>query len=487
MREGTYFPTAAIEFANSGEAGRWITVAAYPGERPIFDFVNYPLEPQGASAPFPHDLGAILIRYKEYIALDGLEVRNSRKMGINVRDSSHVEVRNCTVDNTFSCGIGVWNSSNVKVTGNTLTRSTQRSLRSYGDPNKEPPHEALSLGGATEFEVAYNHVYNGGKEGIDIKEVSANGTVHHNYVHNMPRQGLYADAWFGLLHDVVFHDNVVHDCEWGMVLSAEGSANATREKGTAKNVIFRNNLVYNNRASGFYLGMWGGDNEREGVWVYNNTFVNNGSMGHWSGPTGNIDLRSQNVKKLYVFNNICVDGGAFEIGSYDNPNENGYDLWATNEVIVSHNLLGALKPFSGGGYPAGYGGNYSTNGENIVLGDPQFVSKASRVFLLKENSPARGVGMEFDGLSTEPDMGAFAYGVENVAHQPQLRIMDEGAVEVTLQAQPWLKYIPATSDDLVTWHNDATTGGHPLMLRKILRADVTGASFVRFETKWLSE
>ena len=46
----------------------------------------------------------------------------------------------------------------------------------------EPPHEALSIGGAVDFEVAYNHVYDSDKEGIDIKETSKRGKVHHNLV-----------------------------------------------------------------------------------------------------------------------------------------------------------------------------------------------------------------------------------------------------------------------------------------------------------------
>ena len=35
------------------------------------------------------------------------------------------------------------------------------------------------------------------KEGIDVKETSARGRVHHNLVHHLRRQGIYVDAWFG--------------------------------------------------------------------------------------------------------------------------------------------------------------------------------------------------------------------------------------------------------------------------------------------------
>ena len=76
----------------------------------------------------------------------------------------------------------------------------------------EPPHEALSIGGAVNFEVAYNHVYDSDKEGIDIKETSKRGKVHHNFVHNVDRQGFYVDAWFGEISDIEIFSNVIHDC-----------------------------------------------------------------------------------------------------------------------------------------------------------------------------------------------------------------------------------------------------------------------------------
>jgi hypothetical protein len=54
----------------------------------------------------------------------------------------------------------------------------------------EPPDEAISIGGAMDFEVAYNLVEDSDKEGIDIKETSSGGTVHHNFVHRMHPQGI---------------------------------------------------------------------------------------------------------------------------------------------------------------------------------------------------------------------------------------------------------------------------------------------------------
>ena len=97
---------------------------------------------------------------------------------------------------------------------------------------------AISVAGSHHFEVAWNHVYNGQKEGIDVKETAAFGTVHHNYVHDCKRQGLYIDGWFGKLEQLEMNENVVHNCEAGIALSSEDGPNT-------KNLRIHHNLVYN--------------------------------------------------------------------------------------------------------------------------------------------------------------------------------------------------------------------------------------------------
>src|SRR5688572_28888713 len=103
----------------------------------------------------------------------------------------------------------------------------------------EHPHEAISVMGADHFEVAWNHVHHCGKEGIDVKEVARRGVVHHNWVHDVPRQALYCDAWFGLLEDVEWFSNVAHDAMWGLTFSVEGQGSEMRNVRAHHNVLYR--------------------------------------------------------------------------------------------------------------------------------------------------------------------------------------------------------------------------------------------------------
>jgi hypothetical protein len=115
----------------------------------------------------------------------------------------HIHLINCKTDRSYNSGIGIWYADHVKVLHCEVVRANEPAIRVPEQPmGREAPHEAISICGAKHFEVAYNHIHHGFKEGIDVKEVSAHGVVHHNYVHDMLRQGLYVDAWFGLLHDV---------------------------------------------------------------------------------------------------------------------------------------------------------------------------------------------------------------------------------------------------------------------------------------------
>ncbi len=305
LRGGTYKLDHALSIQVKGTAQAWISLEAAPKERPILDFIG-----AKPSARFG-DQGAVDLRSAAYVRLKGLEVRNSYYAGIFVqRGCKFIDIQNCRVDLTFMPGIGVWNSEDVRIVGNEVTRANDPSMRLFGNPENECPHEAISVAGVKRFEVAWNHVHHSIKEGIDVKEVSAHGTVHHNYVHDLHRQAYYADAWFGRLEDVEFFSNVAHDCEWGQVISAEGKSSEL------KNVRVHHNLLYRNRASGIYFGTWGGNGPRSGIRIHHNTLFQNGRNGHWAGATGNIDVRASNVRDLTIERNLLADGGAFQIALF---------------------------------------------------------------------------------------------------------------------------------------------------------------------------
>lgn len=317
LRAGTYALTEPLRLANSGTESAWITWSAYPRARVVLDAQAVQVSPPSGKPPFSQDQGAVQIENLAYIKLQRLEVINSHNAGITVRNSHHIRLSNNTTQQTFSSGIGVWNSQDIKVLGNTVINANNLKLEGFPYKDSEAPHEAISLGGAQRFEVAYNHVHHGHKEGIDIKESSQRGRVHHNYIHDMPRQGLYIDSWGSLLESVEMDSNVVHDCRGaGFALSAEG------EGAIARDISLHHNLIYNNWGTGILFSTWGNDGPRENIKIYNNTVHHNGfgkpnpgEQYHWI--TGGLYLFSDRLQDVEIHHNSFSDNTGFQIGYRD--------------------------------------------------------------------------------------------------------------------------------------------------------------------------
>ncbi len=323
MRQGHYELTRPIHVENAGRADAWISFVAYPGEQPVFDGINV-LRAFIQEGQSPLDNGLFQIERVSYVRVIGLAIINSHDAGFTIRDSSDVDLINNSTSETFSSGIAVWDTAHsdhvtnhIRILGNTVTGATRASAAlSEGLASKDGPHEAISIGGAHNFEVAYNHVSDSDKEGIDVKETSSEGVVHHNVVHNLPRQGLYVDAWFGLLRNVQFNSNVVHDCKGaGIVVSVEQGKEVA-------DVKIDGNLIFDNAGSGIYFSGWGANNLRQNIEVSNNTVVHNGYGEPEPGReyywlTGGLYLYSTNIRNVKIAHNTFRDNRGFQIGYSD--------------------------------------------------------------------------------------------------------------------------------------------------------------------------
>jgi hypothetical protein len=402
IRGGVYELPHQVLPDDSGRADAWITYAAYPGEVPILDASAIDNTRAGL---FSHDAGSFNIERKAYIRVIGLTVRNSHQAGFMVRDSQHVELLNNTAHTTFGPGIGVWRTDgtdgrteHIKVLGNTVTRANTWEMLPLGYVRQgEPPHEAISIAGAHHFEVAYNHVHNCDKEGIDVKETSAHGRVHHNYIHHLDRQGLYVDAWFGVLEDVEVDHNVVHNCRGaGLAISVEGGH-------AAKHVRIHHNLLYNNSGTGILFGRWGGDGLRTGIRITNNTVHRNGcgpanppTQYHWI--TGGLYLFSANLQDVEIVDNLFSDNCAFPIGYSDPYLAEGGEIagvLAAKGIVIARNLIHAPTAVTYPirvGWPDNYADVYATEGEDALLAEPQYVAPAEGNFHLQPGSPGQEMG-----------------------------------------------------------------------------------------------
>jgi hypothetical protein len=171
---------------------------------------------------------------QSYINISGLKVQNAlpEGSGISVGRSRHVRIENCHIANTAYSGIIVDFSAHVSVLKNEVEKGCQKG-----------GEETISVKRSEYVEVNYNHIHHTKHEGIDVKEGSHHVNVIGNNIHDVERQGLYADAWDKPTYEIRFFNNVVHNCGFGIVVSGEMG-------GMLSDIWFCNNVVYNNRGPG---------------------------------------------------------------------------------------------------------------------------------------------------------------------------------------------------------------------------------------------
>ena len=320
LRNGTYELDKPFRPLRDGKAGKWIVYRSMPGEKAVLDGQKILTveNDAGRETLFSRTTqGIVQIEKVSYVKFENLGVINSRAAGFIIRGpSKHLILDGCTADLTYNSGIGIWYADSIQVLRCEVTRANDIDYRNEGLRRPgEAPHEAISICGARFFEVAYNHVHHCYKEGIDCKEVSCHGVIHHNLVHDVPRQAYYVDAWFGLLEDVELHNNKAFNCAWGFAISVEGKESEVR------NIRFHHNIIYNMKAAGVLFGVWGENRLRSDIHIFNNTFYKCGSPRWFSGGVGSIDILSKNFKDVYIYRNICDKGWDYEMGFSFEPGE----------------------------------------------------------------------------------------------------------------------------------------------------------------------
>lgn len=340
---GEYKLSSQFKPFRSGLSGKWILYRAAPNEAVVFDgnLIKKVVQ-KGDSVQFSRQTqGLFQIEKVNYLRFENIEVRNSDAAGFIVRgpECKKIELIGCRSDHSHNSGIGLWYCDSVLVSHCEIVGANDNSDQYYNPGQRkggEAPHEAISICGAQFFEVAYNHLHDCFKEGIDCKEVSKHGVIHHNLVHDLPRQAYYSDAWFGLLEDVEFHSNTAYNCMWGFGISVEGKGSELR------NVRFHHNLIYNMTGSGILFGMWGNNLLRTDIYIYNNTFYHCGSPQVFSGGVGSIDVLSKNFRDVYIYRNICDKGWDYEMGFTFTSKEVEQSLKEQN-FIAAENLFEGAK------------------------------------------------------------------------------------------------------------------------------------------------
>ena len=183
----------------------------------------------------------IIIAQSNGITVDGLTVRGIAGLGVLTWRASHVVLRNLTIEWTSQSALMLSHGRPADPMVQDLAveycRVNQSNLGLWRDRENEDPQkrqhdmrsETMSLARWDGFNVHRNHISNSLMEGIDFKEGSRNGEIHHNIVEQCRSAGIYANEG----RDTKIHHNIVrrigyYDPQNGEGLS-RGGAYLTRK------------------------------------------------------------------------------------------------------------------------------------------------------------------------------------------------------------------------------------------------------------------
>lgn len=393
IKSGTYYPATRIVPANSGTSVAPIIYRAEVKGEVIID---------GSSASSPTSADRLALFNivgteaipKSWIIVDGLRIINSAWAGFSARFSDHITFENCSTFNTGASGIVAANSSNITVLRNVVQQACVFPSTAQGTS------ECITMASVNGFDVGYNSVsdrmtdLSNGGEGIDAKNASMNGKIHHNTVFNLIRVGIYVDAYQRDLSNVEVYANEVYSCIRG------GITVASEEGGVADGIKIHDNMVYNISRIGIRVAGYLNNGPLQNIDIYQNTVFNCGFGGVYENAGLLLEASNNANYGINIRNNI-VSGCPRQIKSNNSQNF---------PVSIDNNLFfGAIGSFSA-----------NTAVTNTINADPLFMNSTGNNFRLQAASPAidRAVGSPtsveditgltrpVDGLS---DLGAFEY------------------------------------------------------------------------------
>lgn len=324
LREGVYSRKIRLYGGVQGRENAYITIAAMPGEKVIFDgsgLNGHDQDQDGPSMFWLYGCG--------YVQLTGFEVRNAHG-----RDASaillepgthHVVVSDLTIQNITTpspnsedhcCNAILLMGRGSSAISNVLL------FRNYIHDCKTGWSEAISVAAnVSSVNIVANQLNNTGNIAICFAGNYGNapssvdhpkhGLVFGNIVTNChcgydTGFAIYADG----TQDVDFIYNTVRDCDGGIEAGAE-------ESGSTHTILIAGNLLVNCAEAAIGIGTPGGGGHVHSVTVYENRYRN---VGWLSGGAAILRFGAGNVKSYdnyYIENDAELDLPSFD--TYENP------------------------------------------------------------------------------------------------------------------------------------------------------------------------
>ncbi len=425
IRGGIYSQNIVI--TKSGTEGNYITIRNYPNEKAIFDHTNYST-----------DGGAIIELSKvNYIHIQGLKLCNknlksSSGYGILMRQGNHiiikdVEISNINVPDPKSSKVG---ANAIILYGNNASVPISNVIIDgcYVHDCQTGWSEAISVNGNSEYvNVINSKVENIGNIGLDFAGhfnackdssldqarycVAVGNVVSKCVSPNATSYGLYNDGG----RDNIFDRNIVYECSGGIEIGSEEGAKYSDYP--VKNVVVKNNLVYNNTQAGLSVG--GYDNDDTGIVyntkIYNNTLVNNGNS-----DSGN-ELGINKTSGTDIRNNIFYKDNDLETVKIRFTEDLAGNLTFKNNCYYSTRTESNFKVVRYGETFRGFDNWKTASGETGIYKNPNFGEE----YNLLKNSPCIDAGDstadsgKYDILSNKRninniDIGCYEYNGSEV-------------------------------------------------------------------------
>jgi parallel beta-helix repeat protein len=411
VRGGVY--KEQITITASGSASQPITVAAFPGERPILDgSYSLPGGPVGATDPRSGNTmvyAPLLGIEGSFITVRGFEVTRSHGRGIRIWPGANVTLEDNWVHDNREAGILVLGADDQHYASNHIVRNNRiwhnADLATYDrSPSTLDWPGALLIRWARNIIVEGNTVYNNWGEGI-LPSAADHITLRGNTVYDNYAVQIYVERTADIVieRNLLYHSNDPAFRRGGNPSPCLGFADEAQFAGTTERGA--NQVVVNNLIAGCSqnLFFWGGvpDAGLKNALIAYNTLVN-ATSNPGASPAIGINILDGSHQNVRIENNIVLQ----EKGQATSIETNA-------QLYFSNNLWS--QPVDD---PA--------KGNNDTIADPDLLEfggiTAGRLnvlnFLLGPDSPARQRAMpspdvptDYSGLkrSAQPDLGALEY------------------------------------------------------------------------------
>lgn len=398
VASGTY---AGCRITRSGTANAPCTLKAAPGASVLINSLS------------PANRHQSLIEIENFDAvvsywiIDGFEVANGARYGIDLRFTDHVTVQNC---------------------------------RAYGSRLT-----GIFLAFCYYPLIQNNESYSNGEHGIYQSNSGDNPTIRSNNLHHNFAAGLHmnGDRNFtpgdGIISFAIVEKNIVWE-------NGTGGGSGINCDGVSDSII-RNNLLYNNRASGISLYAIDGAEGSSRNRVYNNTIVMP-SNGRWcinipASTEGQTNPTGNKIKNNILYNAHSFRGAITIYSGSASGFESDYNIIIPRFSADDGDTNMNLSQWQARGY--------DLHSATATL-DQLFIDPAALNFRLKTTSPAQDFGTVLADVTED---------IEGVA-RPQGSKHDAGCYETGLSPQAPVADFSATpltgNAPLAVQFTDQSTG-----------------------------